>query len=79
MSGSGDPDYQESRDIDIAPRKRRELVLWLTKQQPEERPFYEDTWREVCRTRFFHSLYALCDLARDGFWPTGRWREALQA
>jgi len=79
MSGTGDPDYEERRDVDIAPRKRRELVQWLTKPQPERRPFYEDTWRDVCRTRFFHSLYALCDLARDGVWPASRWREALQA
>ena len=28
MSGTGDPDYEESREIDIAPRKRRELVQW---------------------------------------------------
>ena len=33
MSGTGDPDYEESRDVDIAPRKRRELVQWL-KQPP---------------------------------------------
>jgi SIR2-like domain len=79
MSGTGDPDYEESRDVDIAPRKRRELVQWLMKPQPERRPFYEDTWRDVCRTRFFHSLYALCDLAQDKAWPEGRWREALQA
>lgn len=79
MSGTGDPDYEDSRDVDIAPRKRQELVQWLTKPTPERRPFYEDTWRDVCRTRFFHSLSALCDLARDGVWPAGRWREALQA
>lgn len=80
MSGTGDPDYEESRDVDIAPRKRLELVQWLTKQPSERRPFYEDTWRDVCHTRFFHSLYALCDLARDsGIWPAGRWREALEA
>lgn len=79
MSGTGDPDYEDSRDIDIAPRKRQELVQWLTKPSPEQRPFYEDTWRDVCRTRFFHSLSALCGLARDGVWPAGRWREALQA
>lgn len=79
MSGSGDPDYEDSRDVDIAPRKRRELVQWLTKPTPARRPFYEDTWREVCRTRFFHSLSALCDLASDGVWPADRWREALQA
>jgi hypothetical protein len=78
MSGTGDPDYEESRDVDIAPRKRRELVQWLRKQQPERRPFYEDTWRDVCRTRFFQSLSALCDLARNGVWPTERWQEALQ-
>lgn len=78
MSGTGDPDYEASRDVDIAPRKRRELVQWLVKPQPERRPGYEDTWRDVCRTRFFHSLYALCDLARQNVWPAGRWREALQ-
>lgn len=79
MSGTGDPDYEDSRDVDIAPRKRQELVQWLTKPMPERRPFYEDTWREVCRSRFFHSLFALGDLAQDGVWPAGRWREALQA
>ncbi|MFO0874130.1 MAG: anti-phage defense-associated sirtuin Dsr1 [Phycisphaerales bacterium] len=78
MSGTGDPDYEERRDIDIAPRRRRELVRWLTKPPPARRPFYEDTWPEVCRTRFFHSLFALRDLAGDGVWPAGRWREALQ-
>lgn len=79
MSGTGDPDYEDSRDVDIAPRKRQELVQWLTKPMSERRPFYEDTWREVCRTRFFHSWSALCDLAKDDVWPAGRWREALQA
>jgi len=78
MSGTGDPDYEESREIDVAPRKRHELVAWLTQAQSERRPFYEDTWRDVCRTRFFHSLYALSDLAQGGVWPAGRWREALQ-
>lgn len=78
MTGTGDPDYEERREVDIAPRKRRDLVLWLTKPLPERRPFYEDTWRDVCRTRFFHSLYALCDLAQQNIWPEGRWREALQ-
>ncbi|MPZ37245.1 MAG: hypothetical protein GEU95_04150 [Rhizobiales bacterium] len=79
MSGTGDPDYEDSRHIDIAPRKRADLVIWL-KQPPRERhPFYEDTWLEVCRDRFFHSFLALCDLAEEGFWPAERWREALQA
>ncbi len=78
MSGTGDPDYEERRDVDFAPRKRRDLVQWLFKPEPERHPFYKDTWRNVCRTRFFHSLYALCDLARQDIWPAGRWREALQ-
>jgi hypothetical protein len=79
MSGSGDPDYEDSRDIDLAPRKRSELVNWLKQPSPSQRPFHEDTWRETCRTRFFHCAYALCDLARENLWPAGRWREALQA
>jgi len=78
MSGTGDPDYEESRDIDIAPRKRRPLVKWLKQTSPARRSFYGDTWRETCRTRLFHSIYALCDLSREGFWPIERWREALQ-
>lgn len=79
MSGTGDPDYEASREVDIAPRKRSELVHWLTAPPPEQTFFNEDTWREVCRTRFFHSLYALHDLGIKGIWPAARWREALQA
>lgn len=79
MSGTGDPDYDDSRDVDIAPRERKKLAQWLKKPLPEQRPFYEDTWLEVCRTRFFHSLCALSDLAEGGVWPKVRWREALQA
>lgn len=80
MSGTGDPDYEESREIDLAPRKRQDLANWLKRPPPTQRAFfYEDTWRETCRTRFFHSAYALCDLAHEGLWPIDRWREALQA
>lgn len=78
MSGTGDPDYEESRDVDIAPRKRHELIKWLKKSRLKQRPFFEDTWRNVCRKHLLNSLYALCDLARDGLWPADRWREALQ-
>ena len=80
MSGTGDPDYESSRDRDrnIAPRKRQELVQWLRMPAPERGPFYEDTWRETCRMRFFHSWCALCDLAGEEVWPISRWREALQ-
>lgn len=78
MSGTGDPDYEESRNVDSAPRNRRELVEWLKKPRPELWPPYEDNWQEICRTRFFHSLGALCDLSRDDVWPAERWRQALQ-
>jgi hypothetical protein len=78
MSGTGDPDAADRREVDDAPRVRQKLVEWLVKPQPERGPFYEDTWRDVCRTRFFHSLYALHDLALKDIWPEGRWREALQ-
>ena len=78
MSGIGDPDFEDHRHVDIAPRKRRDLVQWLQRPQSEQQPFHEDTWRDRCRTYFLNSLFALCDLARDGVWPVGRWREALQ-
>jgi hypothetical protein len=80
MSGTGDPDYESSRHVDIAPRKRTDLVRWLKQSQPESRSvFYEDTWLDICRTRFFHSWLALCDLAQEKLWPAERWRDALQA
>jgi len=78
MSGTGDPDYEESRNIDISPRKRQDIVKWLKQPRIENRPFYKDNWSETCRTRFFHSLYALCDLSKEGLWPSERWRDALQ-
>ncbi|MGQ5521826.1 anti-phage defense-associated sirtuin Dsr1 [Chitinimonas sp. PSY-7] len=77
MSSTGDPDYEDIREVDKAPRKRRELVEWLQKPRPEKRPFYEDTWRDVCRKHLPNSLYALSDLAHGGVWPANRWREAL--
>lgn len=79
MSGTGDPDYEESRDIDFAPQNRRELVKWLKRPPAERRPFYEDTWQKTCRDRLSLSLVALCELAQEKIWMPGRWREALQA
>ena len=78
MSGTGDPDYEDRIKVNIAPRKRQDLTTWLKEKAPKRRAFYEDTWRDVCRTRFFHSLFALCDLSQDCIWPADRWREALQ-
>lgn len=78
MSGTGDPDYESSVVTDVAPRRREDLVRWLVKSRPEERSFYEDTWRDVCRTRFFHSALALYDLSQDDKWPSTRWSQAFE-
>lgn len=77
MSGTGDPDYEESRIIDIAPRTRAELFEWLKRPTKKNTSFDEDTWDDVCRTRFFHSLHALCELANENVWPTNRWSSAM--
>jgi hypothetical protein len=78
MSGTGDPDYEERVQIDIVPRKRRELIRWL--QQPPSAEFLQgNDWREVCREKFATAACALYALAQDGIWPAERWREALQA
>lgn len=79
MSGTGDPDYEESLDIDIAPRKRSELVQWLTKPTSEGRPFYEDTWRDVCQKHPLNCLGALAEVAEQGNWLIHRWSNALYA
>jgi hypothetical protein len=78
MSSTGDPDYEDRREIDKAPRKRKELVDWLKRSKTDRHPFYEDTWSESCRARFFHCFYALCDLAQEEIWQADRWRDALQ-
>lgn len=79
MSGTGDPDYEDSREVDSAPSKRKELVLWLTKPKQGGGPFYEDTWRQVCQKHPMNSLGALADLSEQGNWLTHRWSEALYA
>lgn len=78
MSGTGDPDYEDSRDVDIAPANGRSWWNGSSSRCPSG-GLSTKIRRDVCRTRFFHSLSALCDLAQDGVWPAGRWREALQA
>jgi hypothetical protein len=77
MSGTGDPDYESRREIERAPRKRRELVIWL--QRPlSKHPFHEDDWSELCREKFSLAACALCALANENHWPAEHWREALQ-
>jgi len=79
MSATGDPDFEERRQVDIAPRKRRELVEWLKQKQspPPQRPIYEDTWRETCKKHFANVGSALADLSKEAIWPIERWRDAF--
>lgn len=78
MSGTGDPDYERSRQIDLAPSKRKDLLQWLKQTPSEDQRFNEDNWRDVSRRHLLNTLCALDDLAQEGIWPSSRWREALQ-
>jgi len=79
MSGTGDPDFEESRQVEIAPRKRKDLVEWLKQSPPPQRPFHEDTWRDTCKKHFANAGAALSDLSQEGVWPIERWKDAFSA
>jgi hypothetical protein len=72
--GSGD----DWRQFVATPRRRRELIEWL-RQHPSTDTWQEDDWRRRCRDDFATTACALYALTREDFWPTDRWREALQA
>lgn len=72
--GSGDG----LREFLVTPRRRRELIEWL-KQHPETDHWRDDDWRQRCRDNLSTTACALYALAREGFWPPDRWRQALQA
>lgn len=78
MSGTGDPDYDENREINIAPSKRVELIGWLQQPVTPKWGFTEDTWAEVCKKHPANAGLALQDLAGQGVWPVTRWSEALR-
>ena len=71
-------DGSEWRTFVATPRRRPDLVQWL-KVHPGTDYWQEDDWRERCRDNFSTTACALCELASEGVWPEGRWREALQA
>jgi hypothetical protein len=79
MSGTGDPGFEDSIELDRAPRTRVDLANWLQRPPKDKWPFYHDTWREMCRKEVFRCAVALWDLAREGQWPAERWQEALIA
>ncbi len=78
MSGTGDPDFEKRRKVDIAPCKWRELSHWLEQPRPARSARYRHTWDNVCRRHLLNSLYALCNLAHEDVWPAEYWQEALQ-
>jgi len=71
-------DGNEWRKFIATPRRRRELIEWL-RQQPSTDDWQEDDWLQRCRDNFATTACALCALAKEGVWPTDRWREPLQA
>ena len=71
-------DSDEWRRHVSSPRRRRELIEWL-RQNPSTDHWQEDDWRQRCRENFSTTACALCALGKEGFWPTNRWRVALQA
>lgn len=66
------------REFASSPREQVDLVEWL-RSSPEHDPWQDDDWRDRCRDDFFVTTNALKVLAEEDTWPTGRWREALQA
>lgn len=79
MSGTGDPDFEEQRQIDVAPNFRKDLVEWLERQPVEKGYWDEDTWPDLCRERFYLTFSALHELSRKDVWPAERWKAALHA
>jgi len=77
MSGTGDPDFEENRQVDIAPRKRKELVKWLKQSPRSQKPVQKDTWRDTCKKHFANAGAALADLSKEGIWPIERWKDAF--
>lgn len=77
MSGSGDPGFEFPFVLERAPRRRRELMKWLTSPRPEG-PLNRSDWSDICREDFPLAACALCALAKENTWPTDYWRDALQ-
>lgn len=79
MSGTGDPDFENSIEVSVAPNKKAELIEWLKLPPKESYGLSRDTWSETCRTHPLNALQALSEFSSQGEWPVERWREALRA
>ncbi len=68
---------EEFQSFQQTPKSRKELAEWL-KENPGDDWRKEDDWQERCRKNFSTALTALYILAKENFWPSNRWRQALQ-
>ncbi len=71
--------YDSSSETDVIPHKRLVLVQQI-KQQVGQYPslLTPEIWAKACRHRFYHCLFALCDLSKESLWPEEYWKIALQ-
>ncbi len=73
-------DDDEWRTFLATPKLARDLAKWLVEHPTPKEDFrQDDDFRERCERDVRRTLSALASLALGGKWPTGRWREALQA
>lgn len=77
VSGTGAPDYDESRFIEKAPRTLPELIIWLKRPVDKNTYYIRDDWRELCQEELELCISAFTALAKDGYWPEHRWNDAL--
>lgn len=56
----------------------RSGVLNYLREHPELHAGQQDDWKQRCRDSFQATAYALCKLAHQDVWPSGRWKDALQ-
>lgn len=77
-SGTGDPDFEESQLIEIAPKTLPELTDWLMRCIPMNNIFYEDDWLDLCKEEPDLAYSALSKLAENNIWLEARWEQALQ-
>lgn len=79
MSGTGEPDYEDSRTYELAPTEKLELITWLMETVPERVFGYEDNWKDVCRENIELAVEALNSLLADNLFPAKRWNSAIWA
>jgi hypothetical protein len=66
----------ELRQVVTTPRPCRDLIDWLRQESSRDQR-QEDDWRQRCRDDFDTTADALCELAKDNFWPRTAWKKAL--